>query len=69
VPGAGKCYQFDDADNLKAAMRLKLDPSMADEAKVCFNFATQFFKEMMEIAIINKYCLGHADRSSAAIRN
>jgi heme oxygenase len=54
VPGAGKCYQFDDADNLKAAMRLKLDPSMADEAKVCFNFATQFFKEMMEIANINK---------------
>jgi hypothetical protein len=27
---------------------------MADEAKVCFDFATQFFKEMMEIANINK---------------
>ena len=54
VPGAGKYYQFEDADNLKAAMRLKLDTSMADEAKVCFDFATQFFKEMMEIANINK---------------
>jgi heme oxygenase len=54
VPGAGKYYQFEDADSLKAAVRLKIDDSMADEAKVCFDFATQFFKEMMEIANINK---------------
>ena len=54
VPGAGKYYQFDDSDALKAAVRLKIDDSMADEAKVCFDFATQFFKEMMEIANINK---------------
>jgi heme oxygenase len=54
VPGAGKYYQFEDADALKAAVRLKIDDSMADEAKVCFDFATQFFKEMMEIANINK---------------
>ena len=54
VPGAGKYYQFENADALKAAVRLKIDDSMADEAKVCFDFATQFFKEMMEIANVNK---------------
>lgn len=54
VPGSGKYYQFDDADALKVAVRAKIDDSMADEAKICFDFATQFFKEMMEIANINK---------------
>ena len=54
VPGAGKYYQFENADDLKAAVRSKIDDSMADEAKVCFDFATQFFKEMMEIANVNK---------------
>jgi len=54
VPGAGKYYQFENADDLKAAVRLKINDGMADEAKVCFDFATQFFKEMMEIANINK---------------
>jgi heme oxygenase len=54
VPGSGKYYQFENADDLKAAVRLKTDDSMADEAKICFDFATQFFKEMMEIANINK---------------
>jgi heme oxygenase len=54
VPGAGKYYQFENADDLKTAVRLKIDDSMADEAKICFDFATQFFKEMIEIANINK---------------
>ena len=54
VPGSGKYYQFENADDLKAAVRLKIDDSMADEAKVCFDFATQFFKEMLEIANVNK---------------
>ena len=54
VPGSGKYYQFENADNLKAAVRLKIDDSMADEAKVCFDFATQFFKEMLEIANATK---------------
>lgn len=54
VPGSGKYYQFENADDLKTAVRLKIDDSMADEAKVCFDFATQFFKEMMEIANVNK---------------
>ena len=54
VPGSGKYYQFENADALKAAVRLKIDDSMADEAKVCFDFATKFFKEMMEIANSSK---------------
>jgi heme oxygenase len=49
VPGAGKYYQFENADDLKATVRLKIDDSMADEAKVCFEFATKFFKEMMDL--------------------
>jgi len=54
VPGSGKYYQFENADALKAAVRLKIDDSMADEAKICFDFATKFFKEMMEIANSSK---------------
>ena len=50
VPGSGKFYQFDgDVESIKNKIRTKLDDSMADEAKVCFDFATKFFKEMMDI--------------------
>jgi heme oxygenase len=49
VPGSGKYYQFEDPEALKIAIRERLDDSMADEAKVCFDFATRFFKEMIEI--------------------
>ena len=48
VPGSGKMYQFDgDPDEIKNAFRAKLSDDMADEAKVCFAFATRFFEEMM----------------------
>jgi hypothetical protein len=50
IPGAGKFYQFDAPEDLKNAIRAKLNDGMADEAKVCFDFATQFFKEMLELA-------------------
>jgi heme oxygenase len=50
VPGAGKYYQFADPEALKIAIRERLDDSMADEAKVCFEYATEFFKDMMVIA-------------------
>ncbi len=54
VPGSGKYYQFgDDPDKIKDAIRAKLDDSLADEAKVCFDFATKFFEQMMDIA--NEY--------------
>jgi len=50
VPGKGLFYQFDkDIDELKEAVRARLDDSMADEAKLCFEFATQLFKEMQEL--------------------
>jgi heme oxygenase len=48
VPGSGTFYKFEDPDTLKTAIRAKINDSMAEEAKLCFDFATQFFKEMME---------------------
>ena len=54
VPGAGKYYQFgDNPDKIKEAIRAKLDDSLADEARVAFEFATRLFEQMMEIA--NEY--------------
>ena len=49
VPGKGKYYQFTDPNGLKEAIRAKISDDMADEAKICFEFATKFFKEMMEV--------------------
>lgn len=50
VPGAGKYYQFgDNPDAIKEAIRAKLDDSLADEAKVCFEYATKFFEQMMSV--------------------
>jgi len=46
VPGSGNFYKFDNANELKAAIRAKLDDSLADEALVCFKFATQLFEEL-----------------------
>ena len=48
VPGSGKYNQFKDPETLKADIRSKIDDSMADEAKVCFKFAEDMFKDMME---------------------
>lgn len=50
VPGEGRLYQFDaPVDELKELIRNQLKDDMAEEAKVCFNFATKTFKDMMEI--------------------
>jgi len=50
VPGKGRLYQFDeDVDVLKESIRTRLDDSMADEAKICFDFATKQFQQMMDI--------------------
>lgn len=49
VPGSGKFYQFDkDIDEMKALVRERLNDSMADEAKVCFDFATKMFIQLGE---------------------
>ena len=51
VPGHGKYYQFDgDPEQIKAILRQKLDDSLADEAKVAFEYATQFFIDMQKVA-------------------
>lgn len=48
VPGSGKYYQFDgDPEHIKNVLRQKLDDSLADEARVAFAFAADFFKDMM----------------------
>ena len=46
IPGEGRLYMFEDPDNLKNAIRSTLNDNMAEEAKVCFTFATELFKEM-----------------------
>lgn len=49
VPGSGKYYSFEKPEELKTAIRERIDDTMAEEAKVCFQFATDFFKEMMTL--------------------
>lgn len=48
VPGKGRYYQFENPDELKQAIRMRISDDMADEAIICFEFATQLFKEMQE---------------------
>ena len=49
VPGSGKFYKFDaDVSELKEKIRAKINDSMADEAKICFDYATELFKDMMQ---------------------
>lgn len=49
VPGEGRMYKFDkDHNELKELVRAKLDDSMADEAKLCFDFATKMFQQLGE---------------------
>ena len=49
VPGSGRMYQFEDADALKIAIRERINDDMAEEAKVCFQFAADMFKDMMDL--------------------
>jgi len=50
VPGDGRMYKFDrDHNELKDLVRAKLDDSMADEAKLCFDFATKMFQQLGEV--------------------
>jgi len=49
VPGSGRYYKFkQDDDFLKEHIRSKLNDNMADEAKVCFDFATKMFQQLGE---------------------
>ena len=50
VPGNGRFYKFkQDQDFLKEHIRSKINDEMADEAKICFDFATKLFQQMMEL--------------------
>ena len=49
VPGSGAMYEFDDRKGLIAGVRELLDDSMADEAKICFEFAERMFFELIEL--------------------
>jgi heme oxygenase len=49
VPGSGRMYKFENPEVLKMAIRERISDDMADEAKVCFEFATQMFKEMLDL--------------------
>lgn len=47
VPGEARYYKFErDHMELKEIIRSKLDDSMADEAKIAFEFATKLFEEL-----------------------
>lgn len=56
VPGAGRLYQFEgDISQIKEKIRSKTHDGMADEARKCFSFATETFKELMELEGIEHY--------------
>jgi heme oxygenase len=55
VPGSGKYYEFDgDPAEIKNILRAKLDDSLADEAKVAFNFAAEMFDELGALANVGE---------------
>jgi len=47
VPGAGTMFDFADKDQAKEIIRSRINDSMADEAKKCFDFATGLFQDML----------------------
>jgi heme oxygenase len=48
APGSGTMYDFGRADvkEIKERIRSKTDDSMADEARLCFGYAAELFKEL-----------------------
>lgn len=50
IPGKGTMYEFDgDIAELKDKIRSKLNDSMADEAKLTFEFATKTFQDVLKV--------------------
>lgn len=49
VPGAGTMYDFDDIDFLKSGIRGLLHDGMADEAKICFQYAEHMFNDLLNL--------------------
>lgn len=48
VPGQGLMYEFEDRPGLIKGVRELLHDDMADEAKICFEYAERLFTELME---------------------
>lgn len=48
IPGNGNMYDFDDPEKKKQELRKLLNDNMASEANICFDYATQLFKELIE---------------------
>ena len=47
APGQGSMYEFDcDIQETKEKIRAKTNDDMAEEAKLCFQYATELFKEL-----------------------
>jgi len=46
IPGSGSMYKFENVDEIKERIREKLDDSMAEEARLCFEFATRLFQQI-----------------------
>ena len=46
IPGSGTMYDFDDKEFLIEALRGELNDGMADEANICFQYATRLFQEL-----------------------
>ena len=46
VPGQGKFYQFDNVEELKAAIRAELTDDLGNEARVAFEWAIKIMKEL-----------------------
>ena len=47
IPGNGKMYDFDDPETKKSELRKFLHDGMAEEANICFDYATKLFEELM----------------------
>ena len=46
VPGSGKFYQFENVEELKAAIRAELTDDLGDEARVAFEWAIKIMREL-----------------------
>lgn len=47
-PGAGRFYQFKNAENLKTAIRAELTDDLGDEAKIAFQWAIKIMKALVK---------------------
>ena len=49
VPGSCTMYKWENVDMLKETIRSRCNDDMAEEAKICFDFATRMFQEMKDL--------------------